>query len=520
MAAADLRDELSCSLCREIYTDPVTLPCGHNYCRGCIGGTGGEQGERREEPSCPECRQTFTHRPELKKNVTLSKICQGFRSTPPGQGGAGNICPTCDSPVAAGTSCQNCDPSQWGINLPVGSGPAEPAPTDPTNSPRNRTCPAHPQMELEYYCPQDGACVCVSCWLEGDHVGHRVELLSEASEKKKETLRKDLVELSPKTKLIEGIIQGIQERLREVTEKAAGETKGVTALFRDIREELEALEKRLLRDISREQEKVSLRLNDLIQEMETDKEELSREIHHIEELCNMADPLTLLQAPEPDGAEFYEAEEGDNEDREMEAINAIGVVDLDLGGISETLLTGLDQIVTEAKGRFTWQEATDLVLEAEESNELLSEDRKAVSYTADRRYNPYCDIFAIVSRHPWLSTRNFSSGRHYWEVEGSGVRWEVGVTYSDEAMDEIDSDESSEWYLSIICDTYNVPEGNNHIALPLRPSCGRIRISLDYEAGVVSFYELSEPIRHIYTYTDSFTLPLRAAFWPGCSPLR
>uniref|UniRef100_A0A6I8RTI8 RING-type domain-containing protein n=1 Tax=Xenopus tropicalis TaxID=8364 RepID=A0A6I8RTI8_XENTR len=123
MAAADLRDKLSCSACREIYTDPVTLPCGHNYCRGCIGGTWGEQGKRREEPSCPECRQTFTHRPELKKNVTLSKICQGFRSTPPGQGGARNICPTCDSPVAAGTSCQNCDPSQWDINLPIGSGP-------------------------------------------------------------------------------------------------------------------------------------------------------------------------------------------------------------------------------------------------------------------------------------------------------------------------------------------------------------------------------------------------------------
>eukprot|EP00079_Xenopus_tropicalis_P019765 XP_012809824.1 PREDICTED: E3 ubiquitin-protein ligase TRIM39-like [Xenopus tropicalis] len=443
MAAADLRDKLTCSLCREIYTDPVTLPCGHNYCRGCIVGTGGEQGERREEPSCPECRQTFTHRPELKKNVTLSKICEGFRSTPPGQGGAGNICPTCDSPVAAGTSCQNCDPSQWGINLPVGSGPAEPAPTDPTNSPRNRTCSAHSQMELEYYCPQDGACVCVACWLVGEHLGHRVEPLSEASENKKEKLREVLEKLSPEREEIKKRIQRLQERRREGAEKAA-------------------------------------------------------------------DPLTVLQAPEPDGAEFYEAEGGDRKRRKMEDINAPAVGDLDLGGISETLLTGLDQIVTEAKGRFTWQEATDLVLDTETTDgETVSEDRKTVSYTGEYELEPWETdlIWASVI----LSTRSFSSGRHYWEVKGRGENWGVGVTPRGGYKD---------WPLIRLCDTYYVSEGNGITALPLRPSCGRIRISLDYEAGLVSFYEPRKPIRHIYTYTDSFTEPLCAALWVDSGSVR
>uniref|UniRef100_F7E7D8 E3 ubiquitin-protein ligase TRIM39-like n=1 Tax=Xenopus tropicalis TaxID=8364 RepID=F7E7D8_XENTR len=510
MAAADLRDKLTCSLCREIYTDPVTLPCGHNYCRGCIVGTGGEQGERREEPSCPECRQTFTHRPELKKNVTLSKICEGFRSTPPGQGGAGNICPTCDSPVAAGTSCQNCDPSQWGINLPVGSGPAEPAPTDPTNSPRNRTCSAHSQMELEYYCPQDGACVCVACWLVGEHLGHRVEPLSEASENKKEKLREVLEKLSPEREEIKKRIQRLQERRREGAEKAAGETKGVTALFRGIRERLEALEKQMLSEISSEQKKISHQLHGLIRQLEIKKDELSRKIRHIEELCNMADPLTVLQAPEPDGAEFYEAEGGDRKRRKMEDINAPAVGDLDLGGISETLLTGLDQIVTEAKGRFTWQEATDLVLDTETTDgETVSEDRKTVSYTGEYELEPWETdlIWASVI----LSTRSFSSGRHYWEVKGRGENWGVGVTPRGGYKD---------WPLIRLCDTYYVSEGNGITALPLRPSCGRIRVSLDYEAGLVSFYELSEPIRHIYTHTDSFTLPLRAAFWVELGSVR
>uniref|UniRef100_A0A8C5MN71 Zinc finger RING-type eukaryotic domain-containing protein n=1 Tax=Leptobrachium leishanense TaxID=445787 RepID=A0A8C5MN71_9ANUR len=28
-----LKAELSCTICYEIYTDPVTLICGHSYCK-------------------------------------------------------------------------------------------------------------------------------------------------------------------------------------------------------------------------------------------------------------------------------------------------------------------------------------------------------------------------------------------------------------------------------------------------------------------------------------------------------
>ncbi|OCT91428.1 hypothetical protein XELAEV_18014482mg [Xenopus laevis] len=78
--------------------------------------------------------------------------------------------------------------------------------------------------------------MCVSCCLAREHTGHRVELLSEASEKKKEKLRK----------------------------------------------------------------------------LEIKKDELSRKIRHIEELCNMADPLTLIQ--ERESHAFCGAEGADNEE--------------------------------------------------------------------------------------------------------------------------------------------------------------------------------------------------------------
>uniref|UniRef100_F7BH28 Uncharacterized protein n=1 Tax=Xenopus tropicalis TaxID=8364 RepID=F7BH28_XENTR len=355
-------NKLSCSVCLGIYRDPVTLPCGHTYCRVCIGRTWEEQGE---SPSCPECRHRYRSRPELSRNLALSSIVESFCPTAPEQGEPGIYCTDCaPHHVTACSTCLLCNVSLCYKHAREHGNCAEHELTAPTPSQRDRYCPKHPELLLDYYCPRDGVCICAWCYRVGEHRGHRVEPLNEASEKKKEKLREVLLELSPEREETEREAQKLQERRREGAGKAAGETERVTALFRDIRKWLEALEKRLLRDISREQEKVSLKLHDLIHQLEIKKDELSRKICHIEELCNMAGPLTVLQAREPDGAEFYEAEGGDRKRRKMEDINAPAVGDLDVGRISETLLTGLEQIVTGVKGwQFPGQEATDLVLD-------------------------------------------------------------------------------------------------------------------------------------------------------------
>ncbi|OCT73696.1 E3 ubiquitin-protein ligase TRIM7 [Xenopus laevis] len=510
MAAADLRDELSCSICLSIYTDPVSLPCGHNYCRGCIGTTWDTQ-EGSGVYSCPECRQEFKERPALPRNRTLGNIAERFPSAQPELGETGIPCTYCVlSPVPAVKSCLLCESSVCETHLRMHSKSAKHVLIEPTMHLGDKKCSVHDEP-LKYYCWEESVCVCVSCCLAGEHRGHRVELLSEASEKKKETLREVLEKLRPEREETERGAQRLQERRREVAEKAAGETERVTALFRDIREQLEALEKRLLSDISSQKEKLSLTLTDLMEQLEIKKDELSRKIRHIEELCNMADPLTVLQERESHGA-------ADNEGgRERHDIKVPAVGDLDVDLISETLLTSLSAIVTGVKGRIYEQEATDLLLDINTAYNYLSVsgDRKSASYSLTQQHYPQSpERFQDYTQT--LSSRSFPSGRHYWEVEDSELGGlMVGVAYPSIERGGGQScigHNNKSWCLRRWNNNYTVRHDRKGIDLPHVPSCRRIRISLDYDARRLSFYELSEPIRHLHTFTATFTEPLRAAF--------
>ncbi|OCU02830.1 hypothetical protein XELAEV_18008601mg [Xenopus laevis] len=484
MATADLRDELSCSICLSIYTDPVSLPCGHNFCQVCIGTTWDTQ-EGSGAYSCPECRAEYQERPALYRNRTLRNIAERFRPTETEPGETGIFCTYCVlSPVPAAKSCLLCEASLCDTHLRGHSKSAEHVLTQPTDSFMGRKCSVHHKV-LEYYCCEESVCVCVSCCLAGEHRGHRVELLSEASEKKKEKLKKVLEKLGQKRKKTERGAQRLQERRREVAEKVAGETE-------DIREQLEALERRLLSDISSQKEKLSLTLSDLMEQLEIKKDELSRKIRHIEELCNMADPLTVLQERESHGA-------ADNEGgRERHDIKVPAVGDLDVDLISETLLTGLAAIVTGVKGRIYGQEATDLLLDINTAgnNVSVSGDRKSASFSLTDQCHPQTpERFQVPQT---LSSRSFPSG-----IERRGDQSWIGYNNKSWCLYRWDDD------------SYSVRHDSEWTDLPHIPSCRRIRISLDYEAGHLSFYELSEPIRHLHTFTATFTEPLHAAFWVG-----
>ncbi|XP_063807456.1 E3 ubiquitin/ISG15 ligase TRIM25-like [Pseudophryne corroboree] len=364
MASADLRKELDCSICLSIYTDPVTLRCGHNFCRVCIDRVLDTQ-EGSGVYACPECSTECQERPALIRNITLCNIVGSFLSTRPDQEETGIFCTYCvDSPVPAAKSCLLCEASLCDKHLRVHSKSAEHVLSDPTIALGNRKCSIHKKV-LEYYCTEDAACVCVSCSLAGEHRGHQVELLDVASEKKKKKLRNVLQKLTIKREEAERRVQSLMESRRGDQKKAAGVTETVTALFRDIRRQLKDLEKRVLGEISRQEQHVTLSVSDLIQQLERKKDELSRKMRHIEELCNMTDPVTVLQ--EPVAGDWCDA---GNKERHDNQIHGEG--DLDVGHVSETLHTLYDMITGIKKGIYV-QESTDRVQEVNPASNTESD---------------------------------------------------------------------------------------------------------------------------------------------------
>ncbi|XP_077117442.1 E3 ubiquitin/ISG15 ligase TRIM25-like [Ranitomeya variabilis] len=524
MASAGLRDELLCSICLSTYTDPVMLRCGHNFCRVCIDRVLDTQ-EGSGVYSCPDCREEFQQRPALMRDFALCKIVKNFRQSEPHQEEITGICCTycVDSPVPAVRSCLLCEASLCDKHLKVHSKSPEHVLSDPSTSLEKRKCSVHKKI-LEYYCTEDFACICVSCNLAGQHSEHRVEMLDEASKKKKEKVRNVLQKLIIKRKETEERVRSLEERRKKAEEKAAGESERVTALCTDIRRRVDDLEKKVLSEISRQEKEESLSLSALIHKLEIKKDELSRKMRHIEELCNMTDPLTVLQ--EPDTGDLCDPEEeGGDEDTGGHDKQPHDGDDLDVAVISHTLHT-LYNVVSGIRSGIYVEGPADILLDVTTAaNSLLILDNlKTATRTGEEQKRP--ETAERFQYYQVMSRRGFTSGRHYWDVEGrrSGW-WMVGMCYPSidrSGVQSLIGYNDKSWGLRIYNYQYSMINGSKEIYLPNKISSDRFRICLDYEAGQLSFYELCDPIRHLHTFTATFSEPLHAILYVsnGCLTIK
>ncbi|XP_043089724.1 E3 ubiquitin/ISG15 ligase TRIM25 [Puntigrus tetrazona] len=74
-------DPFNCPICLDALQDPVTIPCGHNYCMSCVKDYWDENGSKGTGYSCPQCRKTFSPRPVLNKNTMFAEVVERFKNT-------------------------------------------------------------------------------------------------------------------------------------------------------------------------------------------------------------------------------------------------------------------------------------------------------------------------------------------------------------------------------------------------------------------------------------------------------
>lgn len=153
----------------------------------------------------------------------------------------------------------------------------------------------------------------------------------------------------------------------------------------------------------------------------------------------------------------------------------------------------------------------------------LSDDRLEVSCSWRRIFYP-CGPQRFDKLWQVLSRDAFLSGSHYWEVDllHAGAGWWIGAAYptigrkGDTEACRLGWNRAS-WCLKKFDFEYWAFHKGERIPILIEDDPDCIGIFLDYEAGILSFYNVSDGMSHLHTFRCKFTEPVYPALrlWEG-----
>ncbi|XP_075686836.1 nuclear factor 7, brain-like [Rhinoderma darwinii] len=504
-----LMKEITCSLCSTIYTDPVMLSCGHNFCSHCIEShisTEGGSGIYR----CPECKQAAKTKAPLNVNTKLQSIAQNWKSVENHHCLGEASCAYCLEDLSPAVKiCLHCECLLCKKNLQVHSKSMEHALADVTRPLQNRICSVHGEI-LKFYCTTDKALICMLCFVTGDHRGHLVELLETASRNRREELEEiaghmqaEIDRLKKRGNDLKGAMRGNKVKAKEVKDEVGTLCRGLLVFLREVETKMETY-------IERQEEEAFREIVEEIASLEKKNDMLSQRIKQVEDLCDQNDPLLVLQ----DKTRHHPRNK-----RQKTEQRAFQSVDLLLVSLQfKKTIENFEKFVSTLWSTHCLHlkyKADVLLNIAMASNYLrVSSNRKAVRCTATKGKRKQPSPGRIKCSHV-LSESAFSSGRHYWEVksDGSGVK-RVGVAYPSMEKDTSIGYNQKSWCLTwghgnvVVCHNSKrrqIESGGSTMTA--------VAVYLDYEAGRISFYKICSSVAHLYTFTTRFTEPIHAAFY-------
>lgn len=186
------QDQITCPICLVMLDDPVTIPCGHTYCKGCIKRFWNDK-DQTGQYRCPECRASFDTRPALSKNIMFADVVEKLRETglnpvPTEDEYAGPedaSCSVCTGrKLKAVKSCLTCLASYCESHIHLHNKLLAGNKHKVVNANANMkdsVCAEHEKL-LEVYCTTDSQFICYLCAM-GSHKGHDTVSVAECVEK-------------------------------------------------------------------------------------------------------------------------------------------------------------------------------------------------------------------------------------------------------------------------------------------------------------------------------------------------
>ncbi|XP_063105372.1 E3 ubiquitin-protein ligase TRIM7 isoform X1 [Cavia porcellus] len=456
--AAELQGEATCSICLELFREPVSVECGHSFCRGCIARCWEPPGAAPRPLPCPQCREPA--RPgQLRPNRHLAAVAALLRR----------------------------------FSLPAAA-PEQRAP------PQAARCPLHGEP-LKLYCQDDGRAICVVCDRAREHRVHAVLPLDEAVQEAKEHLDSKLKVLKKDLEDYEVFRSMEEKESKELLKQMAAEREKVGAEFQALRAFLVEQEGRLLGRLEELSREVTKKQNENLAQLGGQITQLSKLSSQIQETAQKPD-LDFLQEFKSALSKCSNVPAPKPTTVSSEMKNKVWNISL-----KTFILKGLlKKFKEDLQGEMEKEEKVELTLDPNTANPrlILSLDLKSVRL-GQRAQDLPSHPHRFDTNTRVLASCGFSSGRHHWEVEvGSKDGWAFGVARESVRRKGLTpfTPEEGVWALQLNNGQYWAVTSPERTPL----SCGhlsRVRVALDLEVGAVSFYAV-EDMRHLYTFRVNF----------------
>ncbi|XP_056259709.1 tripartite motif-containing protein 16-like [Seriola aureovittata] len=528
------REKFCCSLCLDLLEDPVTIPCGHSYCRKCI--TSHWRTEEEEDVySCPQCRQTFQTRPALVKNTMLADLVKELKKTRPStepidHAGAGDVaCDLCPGRKRkARKSCLQCLVSYCEQHLephykvvPLKKHKL----IEASANLQENTCSRHSEV-MKIFCRTDQQCICYLCAIS-EHKGHDTVSAAAEMTKKQRELGPSRQEIQRRIQAQENHVKMLQQEVEYINrsaDKAVIKNENLsTELVNLIMRESSAVKSKIRSqqdiEVSRAKE-LQAKLKQELVELKRKDTELGKlthtqdQIHFLHRYISLSplNKLPVLPTFNPQPLQYFDnVTTAVSETRDKLLRNYIG----EWRRISLTV-TEVDVLLPQnpkTKAEFSQYAVhkNQLMLNPNTANTqlTLSEDkRKAISVKTAQSYGQHPERFMHKSQ---VLSRQHLTGRCYWEVHWTGLGVSIAVAYKDIARTGTESvfgNDGKSWVLECSSNgNYTFKHKGNKVNFAGRQS-STIGVFMDHKAGILSFYEVSKTITLLHKVQTTFTQPL------------
>uniref|UniRef100_A0ABM5FH20 Zinc finger protein RFP-like isoform X1 n=1 Tax=Pogona vitticeps TaxID=103695 RepID=A0ABM5FH20_9SAUR len=438
-SSTSVENAAGCPICFECLTHPVTLDCGHNFCRGCITKYC-EEWEWTGELECPICKAKF-QKGHFRPNWQLASLVQEIKQ-----------------------------------------------------SQTQDLCLQHKE-KLHLFCKEDRKLVCFVCERSPEHKEHTMILKEVAAQEYKDLLTGPLELLKQERTQVLKCKEEREKESHDLLRQTKAEMEKMKTEFQQQHQFLEEQEKLLMaqmeeveKEIARKREEHLARLSEelsslggLIRKMEQKRQQPPEEL--------LQDVQGILQSYEKKETFQYppafppELKSKIQDVRDKNTFLAERMKQFrDAGSLAQKANVTLDPKTAHPKL-------------------ILSEDLKSVRHelkSQDVPNNPErFNIWPFV-----LGSEGFTAGRHYWEVTvGNEGAWAVGVARKSIRRKHNVGLETKEgiWAVGKWEGEYKAFSDPPQSFLPFSGKLRRIRVSLSYEEEQVAFHD-ANTASHLHTF--------------------